>query len=80
MSSGSSSVAAAAEEEPQPSDLAPKRKEEFEDPEKAAKKLCTDSGEKKDDLPKLEQRLTGIFSCTVCLDLPVSTIYQVRYS
>lgn len=28
---------------------------------------------------KLEERLNGILRCTVCLDLPVCTVYQVCF-
>lgn len=50
-------------------------KENIEPPLKKAK-LRDDK--KSDRLGKLEARLNDILSCTVCLDLPTKSVFQVR--
>ena len=50
-------------------------KENIEPPFKKAK-LRDDK--KIDRLGKLEARLNDILSCTVCLDLPTKSVFQVR--
>lgn len=50
-------------------------KENIEPPLKKAK---TREDRKIDRLGKLEARLNDILSCTVCLDLPTKSVFQVR--
>lgn len=50
------------------------KKDEIVEPETKKMKLSAPSG--KSD--KLEQRLGGILCCAVCLDLPISAVYQVN--
>lgn len=50
-------------------------KENIEPPLKRAK---TREDRKIDRLGKLEARLNDILSCTVCLDLPTKSVFQVR--
>jgi hypothetical protein len=63
---------------------------EHEEGEPAEKKLCrkrsyaseraSDEGEcsvTNTSIVRLEKRLFTVLCCTVCLDLPISTIYQV---
>lgn len=57
--------------------------------EPTTKKLClkqsyaSDTGEPSSNIyitPKLEKRLSRVLCCTVCLDLPISSIFQVLLS
>ena len=52
-------------------------KERSECDEPAKKKLRKGSETKKEE-DDLEQRLSGILCCAVCLDLPECTVYQVK--
>lgn len=53
-------------------------KEDLEEP--ATKKIKLETAEQKSSaVEKLEQRLGGILCCAVCLDLPKTAIYQVRF-
>jgi len=51
-------------------------KENIEPPLKKPKVI---DDRKSDRLGKLEARLNDILSCTVCLDLPSKSVFQVRF-
>lgn len=51
---------------------------EKENIEPPLKKARTKEDRKVDRLGKLEARLNDILSCTVCLDLPTKSVFQVR--
>lgn len=57
-----------------------KSKTERDDCDEPLKKKLKKSPEKKMEEDDLEQRLSGILCCAVCLDLPECTVFQVFFS